>query len=124
MERSNPTAANEVVMEQQRQWFEEISRDLARRLSEALPTPPGGDLPGAGTARALREDAERNLRAVLDSAFERMELVTREEFDAQAAVLARAREQLDALEARVAALEEAGYPKEDSASDPSGSDGG
>jgi hypothetical protein len=46
-----------------------------------------------------------NARVALQSAFSRMELVTREEFDAQAKVLARTRERLEALEARLAALE-------------------
>lgn len=114
-------------MQQQRQWFEEISRDLAQRLAAVLPSGPAGGLdgmPGAEAARSLRDDAERNLRAVLDSAFERMELVTREEFDAQTAVLARTRAQLEALEERVRALEEAAAPNEDGAGDPSGNDGG
>jgi BMFP domain-containing protein YqiC len=48
---------------------------------------------------------QRNVRAVVGSALQRMDLVTREEFDVQAAVLARTREKLEALEARVAGLE-------------------
>lgn len=50
-------------------------------------------------------DAERNLKALVAHALSRMDLVTREEFDAQARVLARTVEKLDVLEARVAALE-------------------
>jgi BMFP domain-containing protein YqiC len=50
-------------------------------------------------------DIEHNFRALFSSALGRLELATREEFDVQAKVLARAREQLAALEARVAALE-------------------
>jgi BMFP domain-containing protein YqiC len=42
---------------------------------------------------------------LLGAGFERMDLVTREEFDLQAAVLERTREKLEALEARIAALE-------------------
>jgi BMFP domain-containing protein YqiC len=51
------------------------------------------------------QDLERNMRALLASAFARLDLVTREEYDVQAQVLARAREKLAALERRVAELE-------------------
>ena len=50
-------------------------------------------------------DIEKNLRAVLQSVFARLDLVTREEFDVQQAVLIRTREKLTQLEAKVAALE-------------------
>lgn len=50
-------------------------------------------------------DVEKNLRALLTGALGRLDLVTREEFDVQRAALARAREQLAALEAKVAELE-------------------
>lgn len=50
-------------------------------------------------------DFEKNARGLLSSAFERLELVSREEYEVQALVLARAREKLAALEARVAELE-------------------
>ena len=53
----------------------------------------------------LKEDLQKNMRATLQTMFARMDLVTREEFEVQAAVLLRAREQLDALEKRVTALE-------------------
>jgi len=62
-----------------------------------------------GSLGAMRADLQTNLRAVLQSALARLDLVTRQEFDVQAAVLARAREKLAALEARIAALE-AGEP--------------
>ena len=58
-----------------------------------------------GSLGAMRADLQTNLRAVLQSALARLDLVTRQEFDVQAAVLARAREKLAALEARIAALE-------------------
>ena len=48
---------------------------------------------------------QKNFRGLLSSAFARMELVSREEYDVQSQVLARAREKLAALEARVAELE-------------------
>ncbi len=53
------------------------------------------------------KDIEKNMRALLTQGFVRLDLVTREEFDIQAQVLLRAREQLTALEARVAELEAA-----------------
>lgn len=56
-------------------------------------------------ARTPAADIERNLRAMLGSAFARLDLVTREEFDVQSAVLLRTREKLAALEARLAELE-------------------
>ena len=69
--------------------------DLARRLAAAMP--PG--------LHELQADLEKNLRAVLESALGRLELVGREEFEVQRAVLARTREKLETLEQRVAALE-------------------
>ena len=50
-------------------------------------------------------DLEKNFRGLLASAFTRLELVSREEYDVQVQVLARAREKLSTLEARVAELE-------------------
>jgi BMFP domain-containing protein YqiC len=69
--------------------------DLARRLSASVP--PG--------VVALRRDLEDNFKAVLQAGLNRLDLVSRQEFDVQAGVLRRTREKLDALEARVAALE-------------------
>ncbi|HLV78453.1 MAG TPA: accessory factor UbiK family protein [Marinobacter sp.] len=57
-------------------------------------------------ARAAREDFETQARAAVTSVMSRLELVTREEFDAQQAVLMRTREKVDALEKRVAELEQ------------------
>lgn len=70
--------------------------ELARRLADALPS----------GIKALRADAEQNFRAVLQAALSRLDLVTREEFDVQAAVLKRTREKLEAIDARLALLEE------------------
>jgi BMFP domain-containing protein YqiC len=56
-------------------------------------------------AQSPAKDVEKNLRALLASFFARLDLVTREEFDVQAKLLARSREQIDALAARVADLE-------------------
>jgi BMFP domain-containing protein YqiC len=52
------------------------------------------------------EDLRKNLKALLNQQFARLELVTRDEFDTQAQVLARTRAKLEALETRVAALEQ------------------
>ena len=51
------------------------------------------------------KDVERNVKAMLQSGLQRLNLVPREEFEIQAQVLARTREKLEALEARVAELE-------------------
>lgn len=72
--------------------------ELARQLAAAVPK----------NIRALGEDLEKNFRSLLLSGFERMDLVTREEFDLQAAVLERTRAKLEALESRIARLEEPG----------------
>jgi BMFP domain-containing protein YqiC len=55
-------------------------------------------------------DTEKNVRVLLRGALERLDLVSREEFDIQVALLARTREKLDALEARLAAGESAAEP--------------
>lgn len=57
--------------------------------------------------QVLQEDINRNVKASLESGLSRLDLVTREEFDVQSAVLARTREKVVALEAQVAALEQA-----------------
>lgn len=72
--------------------------DLARRLAASVPE---------GIV-ALRRDLEDNFRAVLQSGLAKLDLVTRQEFDVQAAVLRRTREKLEALETRLAALEPGG----------------
>lgn len=69
--------------------------DLARRITESMPA----------SVRAFQQDVERQVRSTLHQGFERMDLVTREDFDVQAAVLERTRARLRDLEARVAALE-------------------
>lgn len=71
--------------------------DLARRLSALVP--PG--------LREGREELQQNFKSVLQSGLARLDLVTREEFDVQRAVLLRTREKLEALEREVQALESA-----------------
>lgn len=56
-------------------------------------------------ARVLRDEFKANLRPLLESLLERLELVTREEFDAQTRVLERTRAKLEALEREVERLE-------------------
>jgi BMFP domain-containing protein YqiC len=58
-------------------------------------------------ANSPAKDIEKNAKAMLGGLFSKLDLVTREEFDVQAQVLARTREKLQALEARVEALEKA-----------------
>lgn len=54
----------------------------------------------------LHQDVEKNLRVAVDSGLRKMNLVTREEFDIQSAVLERTRSRLEALEKQVAGLAE------------------
>ena len=68
--------------------------DISTRLAELTAASPAGDI-------------RKNARALLNSAFSSLDLVTREEFETQTALLLRVRERLAALEARVAALEAA-----------------
>ena len=70
--------------------------DITRRVAEVLP--PG--------LRDMQQDLEKNIHAVMQAAFTKLDLVTREEFEVQSAVLGRTREKLEALEAQVCALEE------------------
>ena len=69
--------------------------ELAQKLASSVPV--DSDL--------LRSDLERNFLGLLRGAFERMDLVTREEFDVQRKVLQRTREKLAALESEISALE-------------------
>ncbi len=73
---------------------------LAQRLFDEV-SGKIADVMATGPAR----DIEKNLRAVLSASFAKLDLVTREEFEVQQAVLAKTRETLTALETRVAALE-------------------
>lgn len=69
--------------------------DLARRLSALVP--PG--------VREGREELQQNFKAMLQAGLGKLDLVTREEFDVQRAVLGRTREKLETLQAQVAELE-------------------
>ncbi|MHB8424255.1 MAG: ubiquinone biosynthesis accessory factor UbiK [Gammaproteobacteria bacterium] len=74
-----------------------ILDELARKLADSVP---------AGW-KELKADAERNFRAVLQSVLGKLDLVTREEFDVQSAVLAHTRERLEELATRLKELETA-----------------
>lgn len=68
--------------------------DLAKKLFSALPV----------SVQNFEKEVEQKFKEILQSAFTRMDLITREEFDIQTKVLARTREKLEILEAQVAAL--------------------
>ena len=74
---------------------QKIVEEVTSKLKEVFGQSPAGDI-------------EKNLRAVLQSVFARLDLVTREEFDVQQAVLLRTREKLETLEAQVAEIEKRG----------------
>lgn len=69
--------------------------DIAQKLSNILPT----------SLQAAKEDVEKNIKHILQSAFAQLDLVTREEFDAQTKVLERTREKLDSIEEELRLLE-------------------
>ncbi|MGB6242679.1 MAG: accessory factor UbiK family protein [Castellaniella sp.] len=71
------------------QWFD----DFQKNMSDLLAKTPAADI-------------ERNMKALMAQTFARMDLITREEFDVQADLLARALERVESLEARVQALEQ------------------
>jgi BMFP domain-containing protein YqiC len=72
-----------------------IFDDLSRKLVDGLPS----------GFKAFQSDLERNIKASLESALRQMNLVSRDEFEIQQAILMRTREKVDALEKRVAELE-------------------
>jgi BMFP domain-containing protein YqiC len=69
--------------------------NLARRLAESVPE----------GLRSMRDDLETNFRGVLRSGLGKLDLVTREEFEVQEAVLARTREKLEMLAAKLEEIE-------------------
>ena len=69
--------------------------DLARRLADSVPE----------SLRAFGRDLESNFKAVLQAQLAKLDLVTRQEFDVQAAILERSQEKLSVLEARLKELE-------------------
>ena len=70
--------------------------ELVKRLSAMMPSAVG----------QFQDDIEKNLKAGLQSALQKMDLVTREEYEVQTALLARTREKLESLDAKLKLLEE------------------
>jgi hypothetical protein len=70
--------------------------DISRRINDAIP--PG--------AREVRRDIEKNVRAILHASFEKLDLVTRDEFELQAKVLEHTRTRLLDLERQIIELEQ------------------
>jgi ubiquinone biosynthesis accessory factor UbiK len=75
-----------------------INRDSFEQLAQQI-----GNLFGQSS---VPQDIQRNLRALIQSGLAKMDVVTREEFDAQTAVLERTRAKLDELEKQLAVLAE------------------
>jgi BMFP domain-containing protein YqiC len=71
---------------------EKVFDDISARVAAAMASSPV-------------RDAEKNVRVLLRGALGRLDLVSREEFDIQVALLARTREKLEEVEQRLAALE-------------------
>jgi BMFP domain-containing protein YqiC len=74
---------------------DESIENLARKLAESMPE----------GLRSVREDLENNFRSVLRASLSKLDLVTREEFEVQEAVLLRTREKLEALEEQLQRFE-------------------
>lgn len=70
--------------------------EIAKQISEAVP--PG--------VKSMAEGAEAKVKQILQSQLSKLDFVSREEFDIQSQVLIKTREKLEALEARIAALED------------------
>jgi BMFP domain-containing protein YqiC len=73
---------------QKNPWFEEFQKNVADLI-----------------ARSPAADIERNVKAFMGQTFTRMDLITREEFDVQVALLGKAQTRLEALETQLQALE-------------------
>lgn len=69
--------------------------ELTQKISDVLPE----------GVKTLQNDLEKNVRAILESTFSKMNLISREEFDVQAAVLAKTRAKLEQLEKKIEQLE-------------------
>lgn len=73
-----------------------IFDDIAKKLSDALPD----------SVQGMRKDLQKNFHSILQGAFSKLDLVTREEFDVQVKVLSKTRLKLEGLIDQVAQLEE------------------
>lgn len=74
------------------QKMQNIANDMQTKVGDAIRQSPAKDL-------------EKNVRGLMTQGFQKLDLVTREEFDIQTQVLARTRAKLEELEAKVTALE-------------------
>jgi len=70
--------------------------DIASKISSTLPPIPGG----------MTSELEQSIRRILNNAFDKLELVTREDFEIQSAVLQKTRIKLEQLEQKLAELED------------------
>jgi BMFP domain-containing protein YqiC len=77
----------------------ELLNTLASQLTQALPG-------ASGAAKLAQEEIQNNVKILLSTALSKLDLVTREEFDAQTEVLHRTREMIEQLEKKVAELEQ------------------
>lgn len=77
--------------------------DIASRLANVIPP----------SLNHIKEDMEKNFHAILQSALSRLDLVSREEFEVQKAVLAKTRQKFEALEQRIAEMEQKTPKQED-----------
>lgn len=75
--------------------IEQLVNRLGQQFGDRLPA----------QVRAMRSELEDNLKILLRDALSRMDLLTRDEFDIQQALLARTRSKVDALEQQVKSLE-------------------
>jgi ubiquinone biosynthesis accessory factor UbiK len=73
-----------------------IFDDVAKKFAESIPS----------SVKEMGKDIEKNAHALLQSAFGKLDLVTRDEFDTQVGVLTRTRLKLEAVEKKLAELEE------------------
>ena len=74
------------------QKFQTMAEDVQKKVMDAVKDSPAKDL-------------EKNVRGLMSQGFQKMDLITRQEFDIQVQVLAKTRAKLEALEAKVGALE-------------------
>jgi len=89
------TLAFSIVVRYQAAMSDESIENLAKKLAESVPE----------GLRSMREDLENNFRSVLRASLSKLDLVTRDEFEVQEAVLARTRAKLEALEAKLEEFE-------------------
>ncbi len=75
-------------------WTDTVTR-IGKQITDLMPD----------SANETRQEIEKNIQCALQSAVSRLDLVSREEFDIQAAVLKRTREKLDKMEKQIEALE-------------------